>query len=141
MQALRDYSQLQMSHINLHSLTSLHALQRRSFNNNLSTTLENDSGSQTSNLLLVLGDHIGKHSVLSRWDLVREVNVLGQSLSALLERALEVDVLDGIAEIGGLTDDSDETVLDLQVDLCALGDVLLELAARSNRERLAAGTS
>lgn len=57
-------------------------------------------------------------------NLLGKVNVLGQLHRALLQRALEIDILEVLTQVGLLVDDADQTVLDLQVNLCALLDIL-----------------
>jgi hypothetical protein len=63
-----------------------------------------------------------------RWDLLWQVNVLGESHVALLERALEVDFRNRVAEVVFLVDEGDEAVFDLDVYFCALFNLLLEIA-------------
>jgi len=104
----------------------------------LSTSCESDSGSQTSNLVLVLCDDIGENSVLSWRDLLGKVNIFRQRHATLLKRATEVDILDGVAKIGRLSDDRDKAVLDLQVDLGALLNVVGEVTFGSNAQSSAA---
>jgi hypothetical protein len=103
--------------------------------------VELNSRSQASDLLVVLGHDVGEDGVLSGWNLLGELDVLGQRGLALLDRALEVDVLDGIAEVGSLLDDGNQAILDLQVHLGAVFDVLREVAAGSDAEDLAAVSS
>jgi len=100
--------------------------------------VELDGRSQAGDLLVVLGLDVGENGVLSGRDLLGELDVLGQGELALLERALEVDVLDLGAEVGILPDDGDQAVLDLQVHLGAIFDVLREVAASDDAEGLAA---
>ena len=69
---------------------------------------------------------ISRQSKTYRRNLLGQLNILGQRHGTLLERALKVDVLDVVAEIGFLVDDTDQAVLDLQVHLCALLDILVE---------------
>ena len=92
----------------------------------LPTLLKLHRRRQTSNLILILRHRISHHTILPRRDLFRQINLLRQCRLALLDRTLEVDVLDGVAEIGGLFDDGDQAVFDLQVDFGALRDVLGE---------------
>jgi hypothetical protein len=63
-----------------------------------------------------------------RRNLGRQIDVLGQAQLALLQRALEVRLLDGVACIALLVDQGDEPVLNLQVHLAALANLLLEVA-------------
>lgn len=97
-----------------------------------------NSGFQASDLLLVLGDDVREDGVLSGRDLLRQLDVLGEGGLALLDRALEVDVLDGVAQVGGLLDDGDQAVLDLQVHLGAVLDIFGEVTAGGDGENLAA---
>lgn len=61
-------------------------------------------------------------------NLARQFNVLGQAQLALLQRALEVCLLDGVARIALLVDQGDQPVLDLKVHLAALLNLFLEVA-------------
>lgn len=72
-----------------------------------------------------------------RRNLGRQIDVLGQAQLALLQRALEVRLLDGVACIAFLVDQGDEPVLDLQVHLAALANLLLEVARRLDAQLLA----
>jgi len=101
---------------------------------NLATSGEGNSGSQASDLVLILGDDISEDGVLSRWDLLWKLDILLDSHLALLEWTLEVDVGDSVAEIGSLSDDGDQAILDLQVHLGALLNVLVEVTRRSDGE-------
>jgi hypothetical protein len=56
----------------------------------------------------------------------------------LLERALEVGLLDRFACIALLVDERDHAVLDLQVHLSSLDNLLLEVAASLDTESLTA---
>lgn len=67
-------------------------------------------------------------------NLLGKFNILGQAHWALLERALQVDILDVLAKVRLLIDDTDQAVLDLQVDLCALLDVFVEDTRCLDRE-------
>lgn len=102
--------------------------------------LEDDSSGKASNLLLVLGVDVGEDSVLSRRNLLRELNILGQAHGTLLERTLQVHVLDVLAEIGFLVDDANETILDLKVHFGAFFDVLGEDTRSLDCESGATGT-
>lgn len=101
-------------------------------------SVELDGRGQAGDLLVVLGLDVCENGVLSGGDLLGELDVLGQGGLALLERALEVDVLDLAAEVGVLPDDGDQAVLDLQVDLGAIFDVFREVTASDDAEGLAA---
>ena len=100
--------------------------------------VELNSSGQAGDLLVVLGHDVGENGVLSGRDLLRQLDVLGQGQLALLERALEVDILDLAAEVGGLPDDGDQAVLDLQVHLGAIFDIFREVTAGDDAEGLAA---
>lgn len=102
--------------------------------NERTTTSESDSSGQTGNLVLILGHNVGENRVLSWWNLCRKRDILLDRHLALLERALQVDIGDGVAEIGGLSDDGDQAILDLQVYLGALLDVLVEVAGGGDGE-------
>jgi hypothetical protein len=97
-------------------------------------SVELDSRGQAGDLLVVLGDNVCENGVLSRRDLLGELDVLGQRGLALLDRALEVDVLDLVAKVGGLLDDGDQAVLDLQVHLGAFFDICREVTAGGDAE-------
>ena len=101
---------------------------------NLATSGEGNSGSQASDLVLILGDDISEDGVLSRWDLLWKLDILLDSHLALLEWALEVDVGNSVAEIGSLSDDGDQAILDLQVYLGTLLNVLVEVTRRGDSE-------
>jgi hypothetical protein len=100
--------------------------------------VELNSGRQAGDLLVVLGHDVGENGVLSGRDLLRQLDVLGQGQLALLERALEVDFSDGVAQVGGLPDDGDQAVLDGQVHLGAVFDLRGEVAAGDDGEGLTA---
>lgn len=70
-------------------------------------------------------------------NLVGQLHVLDQRHRALLQRALEIDILDIVAQVCLLVDDADQAVLDLQVHLGAFFDIFAEQTARLDRERLA----
>lgn len=101
-------------------------------------SVELNSRSQASDLLVVFGGDVGEDGVLSGRDLLGKLDVFGQSSLALLDRTLEIHVLNGVAQVGILLDDGDQAVLDLQVHFGALLDVLREVAASGDAEDLAA---
>jgi hypothetical protein len=68
------------------------------------------------------------HSVFPRWNLLRQIDALGQLEFALLQWALEFKILDILAKISGHADNSDQAVFDLQVNLCTVLDIFLEIA-------------
>jgi hypothetical protein len=103
-------------------------------------SVELDSRSQAGDLLVVLGGDVGEDGVLSGRDLLGQLDVFGQGGLALLDRALEVDLLDLGAEVGVLPDDGDQAVLDLQVHLGAVFNVLREVTAGDDAEGLTAVT-
>jgi hypothetical protein len=90
---------------------------------------EGDSRSQAGYLNVVDSEDIGQHSVLSlrkvshingveremvtyRRNLSRKVNTLGDLDYTSLNRALEINIADLLAEIGLGADKTDQTVLD-----------------------------
>ena len=101
-------------------------------------SVELNGRSQACDLLAILAGDVCENGVLSRRDLLGELDVLGQGGLALLDRAFEVDVLDLGAEVGVLSDDGDQAVLDLQVHLGAIFDVFREVTASGNAEGLTA---
>lgn len=60
-----------------------------------------------------------------RWDLLGQVDGLDDGESALLDGALQVHVLDLIAEVGLRADQADIAILDFEVDVCAVFDRLM----------------
>lgn len=103
------------------------------------TSLELHGSRQTSDLvpIFLLSLHIGDYAVLPRRNLLRQVDFLRQGRLTLLDRALQIDVLDRVAEIGGLLDDGDQAILDLKVHDGALSHVLGERARGCDCELLA----
>lgn len=93
---------------------------------------------QTSNLIPIRSEHIRQHGILPRRDLRRQIDILLEHGLALLERAVEIDVLDLVAEIGFLVDERDESVFDLEVHFCAVFDPLFEGAGCGDDEGFAA---
>lgn len=75
-----------------------------------------------------------------RRNLPGQADVLGEGHLALVQRALEVCLADGVASVGVLVDEGDEAVLDLQVHREALLDLLLEVTRRLDGERFATAT-
>lgn len=86
--------------------------------------MEDDLGSQAGDLLRLLSVDVGQDSVLSGRDLRWQLNVLCQGSLSLLDGALEADVAGLFAQIGSLLDESDQAVLDLQLDVSACLDIL-----------------
>ena len=103
------------------------------------TPLELHRRRQARNLLVVLRVCVGNDTVLPRRDLLRQVHLFGQLRLAVVDRALQVHVLDRVAQVGRLLDDGDEAVLHLQVDVGAALDRGGEVAAGGDGEGFAAG--
>jgi hypothetical protein len=101
--------------------------------------LELDRRLQTRNAILILRLRVCHNAVLARRDLLGQIHLLRQRRLAFFDRTFEIDVLDCVAEVGGLLDDGDEAVFDLQMDFAALGDVLAEGAGGCYCEFLATG--
>jgi len=89
-------------------------------------TAKDNLGSQAGDMLAILGKDIGVDGVFARWDLLGEVDRLGDRDNALLNRTLEVDVLDLLAQVRLGVHQPDQTILDLKVDVCALVDGLVD---------------
>ena len=62
-----------------------------------------------------------------RRDLPGQIDILGQAHLALLERAVEISLLDRVAAVCVLVDERDEAVLDLEMHLEALADLLFKV--------------
>lgn len=77
---------------------------------------------------------ISRQSKTYRRNLLGKINVLGQVDGTLLQRALKVDILQVLAEVGLLVDDADQTVLDLKVNLGTLFNVLRQDTGCLDRE-------
>jgi hypothetical protein len=105
--------------------------------NRTAALLELNSGSQAGDLFLLSCFHVRNDRVFPWWNLLWQVHLLFQCRLAFLDWALKVDILHGVTKIGGLLDDGDKAVLDLQVHLGALCDVLAEGARRSDGQLLA----
>jgi hypothetical protein len=97
---------------------------------------ESDSSSQTGDRLIIHGEDLGSNRVLSWWDLLWQLNLLRDGGPALLDRALEIDVLDLLAQVCLGRENLDRAVLDLQKNICALFDFLLECARGFDEEWL-----
>lgn len=69
-------------------------------------------------------------------DLLGQLNGLGDSKRAILDGTLHVDILDLLAQIGLGADKTDQAVLDLQRDVCALFDGLAQGAGCLDNEVL-----
>ena len=72
-----------------------------------------------------------------RRDLLGQLDLLDDGDLALLDGAFEVHVLDLLAQIGLRVDQADVAIFDLQVDIGALLDGLLDRARRLNLQCLA----
>lgn len=72
------------------------------------------------------GDRSKKQGQTHRGNLVGKLDRLGDAQDALLDRALEVDVLNLLAEVRLRADKANQAVLDLQEDVGALLDGLLD---------------
>jgi hypothetical protein len=105
--------------------------------NRIAALLELNSGSQAGDLFLLSCLNICNDRVFPWWNFLWQIHLLLQRCLAFLDRALEVDILHSVTQIGCLLDDGDKAVLDLQVHLGALCDVLAEGARSSDRQLLA----
>ena len=63
-----------------------------------------------------------------RWDLLGEINILGQRQITLVKRALKVNVGDCLTEVGILVDQGDESVFDRKMSFGAFLNFLLQVA-------------
>lgn len=127
-------------HSHLPPQSSLHPLLiKRSKIENISKRLprEHHRGSQAGNVLVILAVDVGVDRVLAGRDLLGQVDRLDDGDVALLDRALEVDVLDLLAQVRRRADQPDVPVLDLEVDVGAVDDGLLDLALGFDREGVA----
>lgn len=80
---------------------------------------------------------MSKLGVAHRRDLFWQVHLLRQDHLALLKRTLHVHILDLVAEINGLLDQSNEAPFDFQSDGSTLIDPLEQGTAGLNGEGLA----
>lgn len=64
-------------------------------------------------MLIRLVINIRKNSVFSRWNLAWNLNILSDLDITLLDRTLHINILDLLAKIRLLIDQTDEAVLDL----------------------------
>jgi hypothetical protein len=76
--------------------------------------------------------------VTYRWDLLGYINALRQERFALLQRTLQIDILDLLTQIRPRVYHPDKPILDLQVDVGALHDILFEYAQGFDFERCTA---
>jgi len=120
-------------------LTATHDNLRHHNRTTTATPLEQHRRRQTSNLLIILGKHIRKHSVLSRRHLLGQLHRLAERHLALFERAAEIDLVDLFAQVDFLVEDADEAVFDLEVDFGAGFDGAGEVAFGGDDEVGAAG--
>ena len=67
---------------------------------------------QAGDLLLILGEHIGHDGVFPGGHLAGDLDLVRHAHGALVERAVQVDVDDLVAEVGCLPDQRDEAVFD-----------------------------
>jgi len=81
------------------------------------------SGGQAGDVIAALIEDVGEDGVLSGWDLLGQINRLGDGDLALLNGALELNVLHLLAEVGLGVDEADVAVFDLQHHVCAIYDV------------------
>lgn len=82
---------------------------------NLASELEfNVLNFEAGNLLLVVVVDIGVNRVFTRRDLLGQIDLRLQNHVTLLQRAVEVDIFNLLAEVGGLSDKGDQAILDLQ---------------------------
>lgn len=131
------YDCIQLPQLALHHLYVLVVL-LLAVDQHAAVPVELNGGSQAGDLLLILGDNVCEDGVFSGRDLLRQLDILGQGQLALLDRALEVNILDRVTQVGRLPDDGDQAVLDRQVHLCAVLDVRGDVAAGGDGEGLAA---
>jgi len=95
--------------------------------------VEVNLGSQACDSLVCYCECVCKDSIDTRWDLAREFNVLDYFDLALVERAIQLHIFDLIAKIYSLLDEGDDVVIfDLEIDVGALGDGLLNCAVGGN---------
>jgi len=85
--------------------------------------VESNVGSETGDLLAILGVDVCEDVVLSWWDLIWQIDILGQLQITLLQRAFQVNILNLFAEICFLVDESDDAVFDLDMDFGAVFNV------------------
>lgn len=90
--------------------------------------------SQACYLLSILRYYIRQHCVFARGNLLRQLHIFRQLGCTLLDRALEINVLDCIAQVRILLNDRDKAVLDLKVDFSAVLDVFREVAFSGDLE-------
>lgn len=74
-----------------------------------------------------------------RWNLLWNLNILRNLRQAILERAFQIYILDLLAEICALIDESDQAIFNLQVNICALQDIFGKGANGFDREGLSTG--
>ena len=93
---------------------------------------------QASDSLIIHAGRIGQYGVSPRRNLLRQLDLLGDSSLTLFYGAVEVDVLDLIAEIRLLLDERDEAVSNLELHCSALVDILFKISLRSENQSLTA---
>lgn len=74
--------------------------------------------------------------VTNRGDLRRQVDFLRNLHLAGLKRAFEINVTNLLAQIGRGTNESNQTVLDRELDVCALCNLLLNVSLRLDDQLL-----
>lgn len=84
--------------------------------------VKDNGGRQAGNGLVVDGVDVGQDGVLARGDFLGQIDRLHNRDFALLNGALEIDVLDLLAQVGRGRNQTDQAVLDLKVDVGTLGD-------------------
>lgn len=103
----------------------------------LGVARENDLSGQASDGDVIGGVNVSKDSVLAGGDLVRKLDGLSDGENTLLDGALEVNVLDLLTQVRLGADKANEAVLDLEENVCALLNVLLDGAGSLDDELLA----
>lgn len=91
---------------------------------------------QTRNLPIILREHIRRNRVFSRWNLRRQVNLLGNLGLPGFDGTFHVHLLDLLAQVRFGGEELDESVLDLQDDVGACVDILLKRAEGFDDEGL-----
>jgi len=103
----------------------------------LAVARKDDLGGQAGDGDVVTGVNIGEDSILAGRNLGRKLDRLSNAQGTLLDGALEVNVLDLFAQVRLGADKTNEAVLDLQQDVGALLDGLLDSSGSLNNKLLA----
>ena len=74
--------------------------------------------------------------VTNRRDLRRQIDFLRNLHLTGLKRAFEINVANLLAQIGRGTDESNQTVLDRELDVCPLCNLLLNVSLRLDNQLL-----